>query len=76
MSTTTPIIMFDTIESLFFDTAFSDLSMDEIAKALDIKKASLYYHFPSKEQMFLETLAHSYEKYHSAMLEIYSDSGN
>jgi AcrR family transcriptional regulator len=72
--TTANSTMLDTIESLFFDTAFSDLSMDEIANALDIKKASLYYHFPSKERMFLDVLNHSYQKYYCAMLDIFTTS--
>jgi len=51
------------IEELFYSTAFSDLSMEEIAKGLNMKKASLYYHFPSKEEMFLRVLEYSYGKY-------------
>lgn len=45
-----------TIETLFWENAFSDLTMDKIAEKLGIKKPSLYYHFPSKEAMFLEVL--------------------
>ncbi len=52
-----------TIEILFWEQSFSDLSMDAIAKKLDMKKASLYYHFPSKESMFLAVLEYSYETY-------------
>lgn len=55
------------IEILFFDNAFSEVSMDEIAKELNMKKPSLYYHFPSKEEMFLSVLNHSFDKY---MLQI------
>lgn len=66
--------MLDTIENLFFETAFSDLSMDQIAGHLQMKKASLYYHFPSKEKMFLDVLDHSYTKYRSAIIHILSDS--
>src|SRR5574343_472463 len=49
------------IEDLFYAKSFSDLSMDEIALALEMKKASLYYHYPSKEAMFTEILYESYE---------------
>lgn len=52
-----------TIETLFWENAFSDLTMDKIAEKLGIKKPSLYYHFPSKEAMFLEVLEQSFEKY-------------
>jgi AcrR family transcriptional regulator len=52
-----------TIEILFWENAFSDLTMDMIAQKLGIKKPSLYYHFPSKEAMFLEVLESSFESY-------------
>ena len=52
-----------TIETLFWENSFSDLSMDQIAAHLGMKKASLYYHFPSKEAMFVAVLEQSYEVY-------------
>lgn len=57
-----------TIEILFWEHAFSDLSMDMIAERIGIKKPSLYYHFTSKEAMFLEVLEYSFESY-KAFLE-------
>lgn len=57
------------IEDLFYAKSFSDLSMDEIALALEMKKASLYYHFPSKEAMFTEILSDSFERYRMSVLE-------
>lgn len=53
----------DKIESLFFEDAFMDVSMDDVAKNLNMKKASLYYHFASKEQMFIDILNYSFGKY-------------
>lgn len=58
------------IEPLFFEKAFAEVSMDDIASALNIKKASLYYHFPSKETLFLEVLTLSFERYKKAFEEI------
>lgn len=52
-----------TIEILFWENAFSDLSMDVIAQRIGIKKPSLYYHFPSKEAMFLLVLEESFHSY-------------
>jgi|GEM_PF-999415 len=57
-----------TIESLFWEHAFSDLTMDHIAEKIGMKKASLYYHFPSKEAMFLAVLDTSFASY-KAFLE-------
>lgn len=56
------------IEDLFYQKSFSDLSMDEIALVLGMKKASLYYHFPSKEAMFVEILRDSFERHRSSVL--------
>lgn len=58
-----------TIETLFWENAFSDLTMDKIAEKLGIKKPSLYYHFPSKEAMFLEVLWQSFGSYESFLKE-------
>lgn len=55
--------LLSTIETLFWEHSFSDLSMDRIALELGMKKPSLYYHFPSKEAMFLSVLDQSFETY-------------
>lgn len=57
------------IEDLFYRKSFSDLSMDEIARELAMKKASLYYHFPSKEAMFTEILSDSFVRHRANVLE-------
>jgi AcrR family transcriptional regulator len=59
------------IEELFWENAFAELSMDEVGKCLGIKKSSLYYHFPSKDQMFIEALEYSYEKYRKSLEDIF-----
>jgi AcrR family transcriptional regulator len=56
------------IESLFFDRTFSDLSMEEIAVELGMKKASLYYHFESKEAMISEVLSASFAHFREAFV--------
>ncbi len=63
------------IEDLFYQKSFSDLSMDEIAGALGMKKASLYYHFPSKERMFVEILRDSFARHRSAILHSFPTEG-
>jgi AcrR family transcriptional regulator len=59
------------IESLFWENTFSDVSMDEVALKLGMKKASLYYHFTSKEVMFMEVLNYSYEKYKKFIIALF-----
>lgn len=51
------------IEELFYEKSFKEVSMQDIANAINMKKASLYYHFPSKEELILEVLETSFLKY-------------
>lgn len=41
---------------MFFERGYEATTMREIARALDIKVASLYYHFPDKEQILFELI--------------------
>ena len=45
---------------LFSKSGFSNVSIREIATAAGIKSASLYYHFPNKQAIYLEAIAHSF----------------
>lgn len=65
--------LLEKIELLFWEKPFAEVSMDEIAKELGMKKASVYYHFPSKEQMFLEVLEFSFEKYKNFLEELFKN---
>lgn len=60
------------IEQIFWKKDFSEVSMDEVANLLGIKKASVYHHFPSKEMMFLEVLEYSFEKYKNFIEKLFS----
>ena len=47
----------DTAEALFLARGYSAVTLRDIADALAIKQASLYYHFPEgKEQLFVAVL--------------------
>jgi AcrR family transcriptional regulator len=39
---------------MFFERGYESTSIRDLAAALDIKAASLYYHFPDKEQILFE----------------------
>ena len=62
--------LYENIEKLFWWKAFWELSMDEVAKNLGIKKASLYHYFSSKEDMFLKILEYSFGKYRLFLLDV------
>lgn len=51
------------LEPLFYEKPFKNVSMQEIWNILEIKKASLYYYFSSKEKLIEELLDYSFENY-------------
>lgn len=51
------------IEELFYAKSFKEVSMQDIANELWMKKPSLYYHFPSKEKLIEEILEYSFKIY-------------
>lgn len=57
------IEILEKIEPLFFEKSYQSVSLKEIADIFEIKKSSLYYYFESKENMFLDLLDYSFNKY-------------
>lgn len=52
------------IEPILYQKTYKEVSLQEIANVLEIKKSGLYYYFDSKEALYLEILEYSFEKYH------------
>lgn len=50
-----------TASKLFSEFGFLGVSMMDIAKRLNVTKASLYYHFGSKKEIYLKVLSDSYQ---------------
>lgn len=49
--------LLDTAEQLFTSRGYTAVTLKDIAKALGIKQASLYYHFPlGKEDLYVEVM--------------------
>lgn len=64
--------LLDTAQELFHQRGYKAVTMQDIARELGIRQASLYYHVPDgKEQLFVEVAARSFEQHrrglHSAM---------
>lgn len=59
------------VESLFFEMNFKEVSMSKIADLLEIKKASLYYYFPSKTEFFKDLILFSEEEFDLFVDEIF-----
>lgn len=58
------------IEPMFYDKTFKEISLDMIWKKLDMKKASLYYYFPSKEKLLEELIIFSKEIYKENIINL------
>ncbi len=53
-----------TAERLFHERGYKAVSMRDIAKALGIKQASLYYHVPDgKEQLYVEVMTRNFVRH-------------
>jgi len=50
-----------TASELFSEFGFLGVSMETIAKKLNITKAALYYHFKSKKELYFEVLEKSFQ---------------
>jgi len=59
---------------LFATKGYFDCSMDDIAKAVDIKKASLYFHFPGKENIFQAVFQKILENYTAFINDITAEN--
>lgn len=63
--------LLEKIEPIFFDKTFKDVSLQDIADVFGIKKASLYYYFESKEDLFINLLDYSFNRYLNFLNEIF-----
>lgn len=58
----------DTAEELFMARGYSAITLRDIADALHIKQASLYYHFPGgKEQLFIAVATRTFARHRAGM---------
>lgn len=56
---------------LFADNGYAGVSMRQIASAVGIKAASLYYHFPDKETLYIEALALAFSQHADFMKDAF-----
>lgn len=50
-----------TASDLFSEFGFLGVSMEDIAKHLNVTKAALYYHFRSKKELYIQVLEESFQ---------------
>lgn len=61
--------------ALFLENGFSGTSISLVADAAGITKASLYHHFPSKNDMFITCMTQGFETEINFLNEIANDAG-
>ncbi|MGL4650645.1 MAG: TetR/AcrR family transcriptional regulator [Caldilineaceae bacterium] len=66
--------LLDVAELLFMRRGYSAISLRDIADALGIKQASLYYHFPGgKEEIYVAVAERAFARHHEGMCAALAD---
>ncbi len=56
-------------EELFWKYGYYGVTMDEIAKAAGISKVTIYNHFPTKDDLFIQVLINNTERHMNSVME-------
>ena len=57
---------------LFAEGGYAGVSMRQIARAVGIKAASLYHHFPDKQTLYIEALAQAFSRHADFMSDSFA----
>ncbi len=69
--------LLDTAQQLFHQRGYKSVTMQQIARELGMRQASLYYHMPDgKEQLFVEVSARSFEQHRLGLQAAMSAAGS
>ncbi|MEC4816970.1 MAG: TetR/AcrR family transcriptional regulator [Scytonema sp. PMC 1069.18] len=66
----------DVVESLFRERGYTAVTMRDIAKAVGMRQASLYYHFPSKEELFVSVRERMFERHRVGLQNAIEQAGD
>ncbi len=61
---------------LFATAGYSGVSMRQIAQTVGVKAASLYYHFPDKQSLYIAALSQAFSKHADLMSESFTLSAS
>jgi len=65
----------NTAEELFMKLGYNAVTLRDIANALQLKQASLYYHFPGgKEQLFIAVAGRAFDRHRQGMEAAVADA--
>lgn len=71
-TTSTKEVILQAATRLFFENGFQKVSVDDIAKAAGMTKATVYYYFDTKAVLFKETIVSLMRKIRKRILQILS----
>lgn len=63
-------------EMLFRQRGYNVVTMRDIAEEVGIRQASLYYHFPSKEQLFITVIEQVFERHRLGLHQALDTTGS
>lgn len=63
-------------EILFRQRGYNVVTMRDIAEEVGIRQASLYYHFPSKEQLFITVIEQVFERHRNGLQQALTGAGS
>ena len=64
----------DNAITLFSEKGYYGTTLDDIAKSVNIKKASLYYHYDNKEEIYRKSVENCFNYFKTFILESNNDS--
>ncbi|KKO54714.1 TetR/AcrR family transcriptional regulator [Paenibacillus sp. DMB20] len=62
-------LILDKAKELFIQRGYAATSMDELVRYIGVSKGSIYYHFKSKEELFIQLLARQNREWINAWME-------
>ncbi|MGM1049097.1 MAG: TetR/AcrR family transcriptional regulator [Bacillota bacterium] len=62
-------LILDKAKELFIQRGYAATSMDELVRYIGVSKGSIYYHFKSKEELFIQLLARQNREWMNAWME-------
>jgi TetR/AcrR family transcriptional regulator, cholesterol catabolism regulator len=65
----------DEAERLFRTRGYNSVTMRDIAREVGIRQASLYYHFSSKEQLFVAVTERMFERHRIGLQQVIHSAG-
>ncbi len=68
-------LIIDRAETLFREQGYNQVSMRDIAAATGMRQASLYYHFSSKEQLFVAVRERIFEHHQQGLQQSLAGAG-